>query len=169
MKKGLLLSLLCLAVLPSGAEAVTLVTPDGRVAEPYQTWANASKVPTTKDIIIVIAAPCPSPAFTSAQGCTFNDLSAIYIHPTATTPRQTFLHELGHVGIARWFRYAHYRAFGHIFRWKTFDHELAAEAYSLCAVKRRLRTAVGGSYNATPRQHKRACDVFRHSASATGL
>src|SRR3954471_2922853 len=153
--------------------ATTVVTPDGRPAQPYQSWADHSLVPTPAGTVVVHLENCPgAPAW--AVGCTMPDHHTIYLGPGAT--RATFLHELGHVFDAADMSDALRRAFTTISRssgpWATAaandpPDERFAEAYSLCAPHKTIRSTLYGlyAYTATPAMHRRACSVIRQAAA----
>lgn len=105
MKK---LVLICLAAaiyacsFAASASAVTLVNPDGSVAQPYQSWADLSNVPTVDETITVttdmtICGPSPT-----IHGCTQRGVPVIHLRPkrcgygTWRECRFVFMHELGH-------------------------------------------------------------------------
>jgi hypothetical protein len=83
-----------------GAGAVTLVTPDGQVAQPYQQWVTGLRVPTVQEVVVVHApSVCPAyPDDPRVAGCAYRaangDMAAIYLrYPSGFTLR----HELGHL------------------------------------------------------------------------
>lgn len=138
--------------------------------EPYQTWANLALVPTPQVEVNVIAAPCPdAPAWVAA--CSLVGLHQIYIGPDGRNAH-VFLHELGHVyddtsmtdaTRAKFMAIMHLRG-----PWvrplgKNAPAEKFAEAYSLCARHKTIRSFYYGVYNYTPspRQHLRVCALMQ--------
>src|SRR3954471_2791690 len=89
--------------------ATTVVTPDGRPAQPYQTWANQSAVPTPAGTAVVNLASCPG-APEWAGGCAPAAQRAIYLAPGAMTKR-LFLDMLGHIYAAAAITVPLHRAF----------------------------------------------------------
>lgn len=91
------LSLLVVLAFPAAAGAVQLVNPDGSVAQPYQTWADAAKVPTPNHQVTVIRDAskfCGQPV----AGCAWRDGTAIAIGcDIGAGCQRVFMHELGHV------------------------------------------------------------------------
>jgi hypothetical protein len=165
---------LCL-LLPCAAQAVTLVTPDGRVARPYQGWANASRVPTVNRTVTVIEGRCPigGPACTSGDG-------RLWIQPGIPTRRFVLLHELGHQfdyrAMTDPFRAAFEWAIGETDPWRdgTFSspHEKFAEGYAICAMPPATRGGPmqgGHDYRVTGRQYRYVCDLIRQAARAAKL
>ena len=165
-----LLTFLCV----STARATTVVTPDGRPAQPYQTWANQSLVPTPAGTVVVQLASCPNaPAW--AGGCAMAPQRTIYLGPAART-KAAFLHELGHLFDAADMTDPLRQLFESVSRtrgaWASAAvndpaREKFAEAYSLCARHKTIRSAQYGmyAYTATPAMHRRACAVIRQAAA----
>lgn len=111
---GLAIALVTALTLAGPAHAVTLVTPDGRAAQPYQRWAERLPVPTPNARVIVHGAACPGDADIPAA---YRDSAVIYevaacgvlgagsarlyfdprLMPLERNQRHTFTHELGHV------------------------------------------------------------------------
>lgn len=97
---------LALAAVPAGA--VTLVTPDGKEAQPYQRWADRSLAPTIAGPITLHVAACPYEFEPSPElrvrpiiyGCAMPD-GRLYLDPVtrlASRPDRAdlLMHELGH-------------------------------------------------------------------------
>lgn len=168
-------------VAASPAGAVTLVTPEGDVAQPYQRWADRAKAPTPEATVVINpdASRCPL----GRTACTGPGLP-VYFEPDGDRheDRTTVLHELGHH-----FDYLvmddHARTrFGWFVGpgiWRTGNgdstHERFAEAWSICArignprrprmVRRRINRirysdGFGYGYEPTWRIHRRACALM---------
>lgn len=168
MKKFIyLLAIILTLTLAVSAQATTIT---GAV-EPYQSWANAAFVPTPQIDVNVINAPCPA-APEWAAACSVIGLHQIYIGSEGHNPH-VFLHELGHVyddtsmtDMAR----AKFMAILHTSgSWtrplgQDAPAEQFAEAYSLCARHRTIRTFYYGMYGYTPSPqiHRRVCAVIRN-------
>ena len=98
----LLLSVLCFFALSVPAGAVTLVNPDGSVAQPFQTWANRASIPKFDATIQIdydttrcqndIALGCATPGRVSINGGPHCSLP----QKVRSSCRYIFLHELGH-------------------------------------------------------------------------
>lgn len=180
MRWGLLLVVLGLAS-PRNAGAVTLVRPDGRVAQPYQRWADASKVPTPRGTVTVYGDRCPE----GPWACYYRDGRRLYIDRATIEPllhagsdelmaaKRGFFHELFHDfdeggpltdgDRAQFMRIM--RLHG---AWRISDHdhspnEVFANGAAACALRSRLDTsgAFGGNYEPTARQHRRVCALIR--------
>jgi hypothetical protein len=165
-----LLTFLCV----SDAMATTVVTPDGRPAQPYQTWANQSAVPTPAGTVVVNLASCPG-APEWAGGCALPAQRSIYLGPGAMT-KARFMHELGHIFDATAMTDPLRTRFTSISRasgpWASAaandpPDERFAEAYSLCARHKTIRSTAFGmyAYTATPAMHRRACSVIKQAAA----
>jgi hypothetical protein len=170
----LLVTLLLTLLYVSDASATTIVTPDGRPAQPYQTWANKSLVPTPAGTVIVHLESCPG-APEWAGGCSMPAQRTIYLGPAAMT-RARFMHELGHIFDAADMTDPLRQLFQNVSRaagpWASAAandpaDEKFAEAYSLCARHKTIRAAQYGmyAYTATPAMHRRACSVIRRAAA----
>lgn len=164
--KKIITALLLSLVFASTAQA-TIVT--GAV-QPYQTWADSALVPTPPTEVTVINGVCPNaPAWVAA--CSIVGAHTIYLGPNGQNPH-TFLHELGHVydnvsmtDVKR----GAFMAIMHLTGpWilplgSDSPGEKFAEAYSLCARHKTIRTRYFGNYNYSPgpKQHARVCAVIR--------
>jgi hypothetical protein len=170
----LLVAFLLTLVFASDALATTVVTPDGRPAQPYQSWANKSAVPTPAGTVTVRLEACPG-APEWAGGCALPDQRTIYLGPGAMT-KSRFMHELGHIFDATAMTNPLRSAFTSISRasgpWASAaandpPDERFAEAYSLCARHKTIRSTAFGmyAYTATPAMHRRACSVIKQAAA----
>lgn len=88
--------LLCALAASSSASAVTLVNPDGSVAQPYQSWAESSHVPVVDGRLGFTASdvncgPRPIGGCASRAGWI-----AVVPRPDADETRHVMFHELGH-------------------------------------------------------------------------
>jgi hypothetical protein len=154
--------------------AVKLVTPHrtplrGR----WQSYADASLVPTVVGRVTVRLARCP--ALPSAAGCVYiRRPRTIFLLPGIDDPRGVLLHELGHVydltvlnnhDRARFRKIMHRRV-----AWWKGRLPLAeqfAEAYSWCARYARIVSIARYSsydYRPTPKQHRQICALIKHVA-----
>jgi hypothetical protein len=77
--------------------AVKLMTPGGKALPGrWQSWADASLVPTVLGRVVVRRARCP--ARPAAAGCVYTRRPrTIWLRPGLRDPRGVLLHELGHV------------------------------------------------------------------------
>jgi hypothetical protein len=157
------------------AFATTVVTPDAGTAQPYQSWADQSLVPTPAGTVVVHLEPCPNaPAW--AAGCAVPEQRTIYLGPTART-KDRFLHELGHIFDATTMTDPLREAFEDIIRFRGTawiasastnpPNEQFAEAFSLCARHRTVHGMWGGMYGYSPTAtpHRQACTVIREAAN----
>jgi hypothetical protein len=174
MRVTLCVLLVVLAV-PNAASAVTLVTPDGQVAQPYQRWANAAKVPTPNvSVVLMDGGPFASP---SAAPSTVDRLATITLggtYPTALTRRYAFLHELGHIFDFTMLSDSDRATFLATVKrpqwWDTSSKpggELFADAYAFCALNRRL-LGLDEGYGYVPSRHafRRVCAMVRRAGVA---
>ena len=171
----LVLAVLTLAAAAAPASAVTLQRPDGPLGpQPYQSWADRALVPTPPGLVTLHLAPCPTAA--SAAGCVLRGRPEVFLAPGAQD-RKTLLHELGHVFDQSVLTDPLRRTFQSVLRrpgvWAgaaSVDpaEERFAEAYALCAQRRRLSQVHFGMYDytSTPRQHARTCALIRRAAAA---
>jgi hypothetical protein len=154
--------------------AVTLVTPDGRAAQPYQRWADAANAPTPDTQIVLEPSGCPD---REEPGCTWpggpihfdrDAILALSDHPVEV--RGEFLHELGHqvdYAMPQRTRERFLHVMGYTWPWRSSansNHERFAEAYSRCAVggKAARRLPRGGyDYIPTKRQQRAVCRLLR--------
>lgn len=153
---------------PGVAQATSLRLADGTPSpEPYQGWLDGAHVPGPAVEIVVSYEPCPLPLTENcATATTAGGNTAYTIHLSADGRiKRVFFHEVGHVldyTMPEWAR-DRFRAILHDYReWRSGPNPLSeqfADAYSLCARKRRLRGLSSASfrYSPTPRQHRRVC------------
>lgn len=172
---GAALCMVAIAALLSLApesRAVTLVTPAGQVAEPYQGWADASKMPTVPSTVTIDpdTSVCPF----GRPECTGPDTDRIHFAPG--TNRETLYHALGHrfdYAMPEWKRQRFLRIQNEARPWRSppnSPHEQFAVAYALCATgatrpgKRDSWGDVGeygyGYAPRSPRQYRRACHLI---------
>ncbi len=155
--------------------ALTLVSPvAGTDLSTYQGWLTRSRMPSPRVRVELRRAPCPGNP--RAFGCTGppgrDGLPArIWLHPRAPRPRQTLLHEVGHV-------FDLYMSAGDRRRFKrtTRDRrpwrrarERFAEGYATCASVRRVRRTLLGRHGYVVSQHtrRRVCDFIRRRTTLT--
>jgi hypothetical protein len=166
-----------------------LVTPDGLIAQPYQRWADAAKMPTPLGQVTVYDEPCP----TGHWACYYRDGRRIYLDPVRMRPliaaqdhatrlqaRIFFFHELFHdfdeTGVLTDVDRAEFERIMHLTgAWRIADHdhspnETFADGAAACAVRPTISEwdteVVGGSYQPTPRQHRRVCALIRRAGRA---
>jgi hypothetical protein len=170
----LLVTFLLTMLYVSDAFATTVVTPDGAPAQPYQTWADQSQVPTPTGSVMLHLQNCPG-APEWAGGCALPQQREIYLGPGAMT-KARFLHELGHIYDATAMTDPLRRLFQAVSRaqgiWGAAastdpPQEQFAEAYSLCARRTTIRSTAFAmyAYTATPAMHRRACAVIKQAAA----
>ena len=158
--------------------ATTIVTPDGKVAQPYQTWVNRSYVPGPPGTVVLHLENCPAgQAPEWAAACALPAQQTIYLGREAQY-KDRFFHELGHIYDADDMTDPLRSLFESVIRrpgvwaWtataKNPPVEQFAEAYSMCARHRTLRELVYGMYDymPTPAMHRQACSVIRRAAAA---
>lgn len=163
------------------AGAVTLVTPDGQVAQPYQRWADAAKVPTYSGPVELSLAMCPY--IDNGASCSFGYDSPprVWLAATHTPPDEQAtrlhdleLHELGHVFDAQVMTGAARERFAAIFGlrgqgWTEGPYRLRleeqfAQGYMLCAYDpRQPFSATSIGYAPSIRQHRRVCALIRRA------
>jgi hypothetical protein len=174
----LLVTFLATLVLAAPSFATTIVTPDGKVAQPYQTWVDHSYVPTPAGTVVLHLESCPAGASAEwAAACSMPAQNTIYLGREAQY-KDRFFHELGHLFDADDMTDPLRTSFESVIRrpgvwaWtataKNPPIEQFAEAYSMCARHRTLRELAYGMYDymPTPATHLRACRVIRRAAAA---
>jgi hypothetical protein len=131
-------------------------------------------VPTPAGTVVLNLANCPG-APEWAGGCAMPQQRAIYLGPGAMD-KARFMHELGHIFDAADMTDPLRRLFQSISRnqgpWASAAandpaQEQFAEAYSLCARHKTIRSTAFAmyAYTATPAMHRRACSVIRQAAA----
>jgi len=163
-------------VLAGPAAATTVVFADGtHRPQPYQGWIDRTHVPTPNGTLTLVLGPCAQ-SYSWAAACA--DPAARTVYLDSDRRRDTFLHEVGHLFDARAMRRGTRAAFQRLIgRRGPWDappatdppSEQFAEAYSLCARKRTLRSAHFGMYDyiVSPRVHLRVCALIRRAQRAT--
>jgi hypothetical protein len=154
---------------------VKLVTARGGVLPGrWQSWADASRMPTPKGRMRVRFQRCP--ALPHAAGCVYTRRPrTIYLRVGGGDPRGTILHELGHTYDLLVLSNRDRRAVSRIFHrsrrawWKGHipTAEWFAEGYSWCARYARIRSLrryASYQYRPTAAQHRRLCAVIRRAA-----
>jgi hypothetical protein len=170
----LLVTFLLTLVCVSTASATTVVTPDGHPAQPYQTWADQSQVPTPAGTVVVHLENCPG-APEWAGGCAIAAQRTIYLGAGAMT-KARFMHELGHIFDSADMTSPLRALFQSVTHkqglWATAaandpPDEQFAEAYSLCARHKTIKATQFGmyAYTATPATHRRACSIMKQAAA----
>lgn len=178
MRKIILLSLLVAAVLPSSASAVTLVTADGAVAQPYQGWANLSDVPTVEDVVRVSMSlgSCDTPTVHACIAMGANEMRLDGPRCGMQGPRAwrfcrfAVMHELGHAfdfAMPEWKRARFTALIGVSDTWDQIDafggslRENFADVYAWCAMREEI--LVGGRImpDLSRRNYRRACHLIR--------
>jgi hypothetical protein len=159
----------------AGPHAVRLVTPGGkRLTGQWQTWANASLVPTVAGKVVIKLTGCPG--LPKAAGCVYTkDPRIVYLRPGMTHPRGVMLHELGHVYDLTVMSNTDRGEFRRIMRrphaqWWKGKIPLAewfAEAYSWCARYSKIASVAEYAiydYDPTPAQHRSTCSLIKRAA-----
>jgi hypothetical protein len=154
---------------------VRLVTPAGtRLPGRWQSFANASLMPTVRGGVVVLRRRCPALPF--AAGCVYTrHPRRIYVRPGVDDPRGVLLHELGHVydlTVLNNRDRGRFRAIVHAKRrkWWRGSPPLAeqfAEAYSWCARYKRIVSIARYAsyhYDPSPKQHRAICTLIRRAA-----
>lgn len=161
----MVLAVAVVLVFPASAGAVELRFPDGRVAQPYQRWADQSPMPTPPGRIPVVTASCPG--YEAVQGCT--DDTTIWLAMRWRRERFVFFHELGHVFDARVMDTGARLTWSRIRRvtgpWLEWGEEGFADDYSRCSD--RIGATMWGTLIPAPslRRLKRVCSMIRRQAA----
>lgn len=139
---------------------MTLATLLLTLVAPFSGWWADSKMPLPREPKVTVA-PCPAPAPPGASCAIASEgTHRIFMHPdhfNGRRPRAVFMHEVGHL-----WDYEHLTSRDRA--WFGNDGEQIASAYSLCAIKRRIRErAIGwmSMWWPTPAEHRKACRVLR--------
>ena len=152
------------------AHALQLLSTDhsAEVAR-FQTWVDASAMPTPPVSLNVVLESCP---VAISDGCIVGEPRATVYLGSFVQDRPTLLHEVGHAFDATEMTDADRAAFQALFHdtraWRSppnSPHERFAEAYSLCARRPAIRRAYTGAYayRVTPRQQRRVCGIVRRA------
>jgi hypothetical protein len=150
--------------------------PHGKpITGPLHHWLHQSKAPLVRGRIRILIGGCPgAPDFV---GCIFTRRPrVIYLSPAARQPRAVLYHELGHTFDFRVLHPRQRRAFKrlmgiHSKGWFTSRPPAAeyfADAYALCAERKRIRQARAATpygYRATPARHREICALIRRAAA----
>jgi hypothetical protein len=155
---------------------VRVRTPDGRVAQPFQRWADRAKVPTAATTVVVHQEPCPGAAGSACYTADNIYESGVNV---PLVGRFIFLHELGHAYDAHVLSAADRARFQRIMRlggaWGApsaggAPSEQFADAYAHCALWHHPRNFIFAGrylgYAPTPKQYRRVC-AFIHSGLST--
>ena len=146
----------------------------GSVQGQWQSWANASRVPTVTGAVTLRLSGCPG--LPKAAGCVYTrQPRVVYLKPELTHPRAVMLHELGHVYDLTVFSNSDRGKFRRIMkathtRWWLGKRPLAewfAEAYSWCARYSKIVSVEKYAiyeYDPTPNQHRDTCALIKHAA-----
>ena len=165
---------------PDSAQARTLtaVSKSGkRLRGPYQRWIDRAKVPTVSGRVRVVLSGCPGRPRNA--GCVVTRrLRTVYMKRSVSNPRNTLYHELGHLFdfrlMSRGERRLYKRLIGQRRRaWfggVNPPGEQFAEAYALCASRRRIARVARGHYGfrTSPRRHRATCGLIRRAAGRKG-
>jgi hypothetical protein len=155
---------------------VRLAVSSGRLIHGrWQTWANASLVPTVRGRVTLRLTGCP--ALPRALGCVYGSRPrVVYMRRDVRDPHAVLLHELGHVYDLTVLSDRDRITAREILRmpaerkwWSgsTPPAEWFAEGYSWCARQSRitsLQAAALYRYDPTPSQHRRLCALIRGAA-----
>lgn len=175
---ALLCVLLTLVLLPSSANAVTVIDMQGNIAQPFQSWAERVEkkgLPTASVISVDLNGCTWAP---NARGCAVSGTARIYLCPwsceTGTQKRMTFWHEMGHVyanvalpGVTMTFR----KIMKDDREWFAEPNSLSeqfAEAYRVCAINpNRIPDFIyyGAGYNPSDKLHRRVCRMLQRQRS----
>jgi hypothetical protein len=180
--------------LPSTAGAYTrLALPDGSTLAKEQGWVDRALVPTPNVTVAMFLAPCPEQFDGDVEACTYVDAPiTIYFDPAHHPDRFGFLHEIGHIFDATLMTDVdriRFRAIMHDTNpdwWgqypdvSDYDNpgERFADAYSLCALRRRLvadsldndlrwhgpNDGSGYDYFPTEFQHRKVCKLIQSAS-----
>jgi hypothetical protein len=156
---------------------VKLVKRDGHaMSGRWQSWADASLMPTVTGRVTVRLARCPD--LPRAAGCVYTKRPrVIWLRPGSGDARGALLHELGHVFDLLIMSNSDRAAVKRILRrparqpWWRGRNPVAehfAEGYSWCARYGRIRSLRGYAsyrYDPSPAQHRKLCALIRRAAS----
>src|ERR1044072_584557 len=145
-----------------------------RLSGQWQSWANASLMPTVTGKVVIKLTGCPE--LPKAAGCVYTDQPrVIYLKNGLEHPRGVMLHELGHVydltvlsnrdrgECRRIMRRPH----AQWWRGKVPLAEAVAEAYAWCARYSRIVSVEDYAiydYDPTPAQHRSTCSMIKRAA-----
>ena len=160
---------------PAGTRAVRLVSSGGkRLSGQWQSWANASLMPTVAGQVVVKLTGCPG--LPKAAGCVYTKQPrVVYLKKDLTHPRGVMLHELGHVYDLTVlsnrdrgeFRKVMRRPHAQWWKGKVPLAEWFAEAYAWCARYSRIVSVDDYAiydYDPTPTQHRSTCTMIKRAA-----
>ena len=145
-----------------------------RLSGQWQSWANASLVPTVSGHVTMRLTGCPG--LPKAAGCVYTrQPRVVYLKPGLKHPRGVMLHELGHVYDLTVLSNRDRGQFRRIMRrphaqwWKgnTPLAEWFAEAYAWCARYARIVSVSEYAiyrYDPTPTQHRDTCSLIKRAA-----
>jgi hypothetical protein len=196
---GLLAALLITAAVqladPEPAAAVRLVDERGNVVQPYQRWADRSRVPTVQEEVrVILGDGCPHPSFVA---CAFARPLEIIMERRGRS-REVLYHELGHsfdyvvmgeatvvggavadtTGLSRTTgaRSEFAQIIGRSHEPWVNDSprslpETFATAYAQCALRAKVtrRSAFRNRYRPTPARHRRICRLIRRQPATPTL
>ena len=161
---------------PAGAGAVTLVNFDGAAAQPYQSWADRSRVPTVPTQVQLWQHQ-PAVCGSTAWICTTQAPAVIYTRDARPIAPVELMHELGHQYdflMPEWKRVVVRRILQlPSTPWKIAQphtslslSETFADIYSACALTRRRYPVVDVFYDdhvyeVPVRQARRVCSLIR--------
>jgi hypothetical protein len=163
--KWLVAAVFVALVVPSGAGGATLTTADGTVAQPYQSWVDASRVPVVADAITVYTDDATTRCDVPAEGCSLPGW--VFVDPALAGHdlRAVFMHEMGHefdAGMPDWKRAAFMRITRRHGSWDSeADYppvEEFADTYSECSTHRLHPSDSTIDYAS---QWRRACRLIR--------
>jgi hypothetical protein len=179
LRVAALAALVCASALVTagqgGAHPPAPFGPGGRtISGTMHSWLHQAKAPLVRGRVHVLIGGCPgAPLFV---GCIFTRRPrVIYLSPAARRPRAVLYHELGHTFDLQVLHPQQRRKFKRMMGIRTrgwFSSsppaaEWFADAYTLCAERKRLRHARAATpygYRGTPTRHRRVCDLIRDAA-----
>lgn len=176
MRFSMILILMCV-VFPSSAGAVTLVNPDGSVAQPYQEWSDLSRVPTVDTTVVVSTdmTACRA-AFPDAMACTNQRNFQMSVSGVPCgygsdadglrVCRFFVMHELGHsfdIKMPEWKRLRFSAILGGAAFWTlpSSQGEVFADMYAMCAMGSRRPAFPFDFADVSRRQYRRICHLIR--------
>jgi len=153
--------------------AVSLITPSGSAAQPYQHWADLSHLPAIDRTITVIEQPCPSDPEHAAIACI--DLASMRLYSGGRrcglsgygawrSCRFVTMHEIGHVyefAMPDWKRARFASIVEAQMTWGYVLEEAFADTYGLCALNSRDAPEDVLVPDLTARMFRRACHLIR--------
>jgi hypothetical protein len=163
---------------PAHARTLTAVSKNGKpMGGSYQRWIDRSRIPMVSGRVRIVLTGCPGRP--KVVGCVFTRrLRTVYLRRGTPRIREVLYHELGHLFDLRLMSRGERRLYKRLigqrrrawFGGVNPPAEQFAEAYALCALRRRISRTAHGAYafRTSPRRHAAACALIRRAAGPVG-